>query len=411
MVLALHASGAADDVNVKFGAKRVSALHIAAAHGTDAVVRALMFAGADPNSLSRKKNTPLHFAADAGHPVILSDLLMTGACSNAKNQRQRTPLHLAAKGRVPCVSKLLLRGADKDSRDASGKTPLRVAAQHGQLGVVEKLLAAQANINVRADDHRSPLDIAASLGRLDVLRALLRHGGDSKACNAAGYTALHFVAYMEGHDNGGSVRVLMDSGADIEAKSACSSGHAPLHLAVQHRNLSSDAVKALLKEGSNVNVRGTAGDTPLHLACLSSNVGGVELLLRWGADETLVDNAGDTAADNVGGWDGQGGSDDEEQRKADDQRILDMLARAPADRSWRRRGWLVLARSRADKMELVEDSGSTNGSSAKVAKTRCDGRGAGEGGGGQAMIDLGSLVGRVVGLEAEGVFRLVVGFL
>lgn len=51
-----------------------------------------------------------------------------------------------------------------------------------------------------------------------------------------------------------------------------------------------------------------------------------------------------------------------EQRRLDDKRIHHMLARAPADRSWRRRGWLVLARSCPAKVQLAQDSDSGGGS-------------------------------------------------
>lgn len=91
-----------------------------------------------------------------------------------------------------------------------------------------------------------------------------------------------------------------------------------------------------------------------------------------------------------------------------------MRALAPADRSWRCRGWLVLARSRADNVQLVSDSRSSNGCrSAKIAKAKYDGLGAGEGRAGHqaTMADLEVVVRRVVGLDAEDVFRSVTGFL
>ncbi|CAM9192128.1 unnamed protein product, partial [Ectocarpus fasciculatus] len=88
----------------------------------------------------------------------------------------------------------------------------------------------------------------------------------------------------------------------------------------------------------NVHARDLGDDTPLHTASSWSSVTGVELLLRWGADEQLTNKSGDTPADIVGAW---GLVYDEVD--ADDQRIRRMLARAPADRSWRRRGWLVLS--------------------------------------------------------------------
>lgn len=117
-------------------------------------------------------------------------------------------------------------------------------------------------------------------------------------------------------------------------------------------------------------------------------MGSVELLLRWGADEALVNQDGKTAADEVERWDwnneeedrdySEEESDDEEdsddddtkehRRKADDRRIRHMLVRAPADRLWRRRGWLGLARSHPDKVQIVNSRSSGDGDgSTKVA--------------------------------------------
>lgn len=100
---------------------------------------------------------------------------------------------------------------------------------------------------------------------------------------------------------------------------------------------------------------------------------------------------------------------EDEQRRADDRRVRHMLARAPADRSWRRLGWLVLARSCPAKVQLAQDSGGGGGrsdSSTKIAK-------ASHGGGDRVRdeaADLALLVGRVVDLDAEDIFRLVLGF-
>ena len=420
MVVALLRAGAKGDVNITFGGQQDSALHVAASLGAEGASRALMCAGADPSLPNAYSLTPLHLAAEQGHHGVVSDLLVGGADPSVVALNEETPLHLAAdRGHVSCVSKLLLGGADKNSRNSDGKTPLYMAAQNKELDAIEELLAAKADPDIRDDYGCRPLDIAAVQdNNVEVLRVLVLHGGDVKACDDDGYTALHHVADVDGPDreyvNSGSVRLLLEAGADIEAKANGDYGcRTPLHVSVCRRGSQSGTVCALLRGGADVNGRDERKYTPLHYACSCSNVGGVELLLRWGADETLEDELGGTPADEVGVWE-QDQVEDEE-RKADDKRIRHMLARAPADRSWRRRGWLVLARSRPDRVQLVNDSRSRNGdSSTKVAKARCDGFGAGGGrarSAGDQSPDLACLVDRVVGLDADGVFRLIVGFL
>ena len=63
----------------------------------------------------------------------------------------------------------------------------------------------------------------------------------------------------------------------------------------------------------------------------------MDSLLRAGADETIVDDEGRTVAEVIGR-----GSEEEDSLPQDAELVLELLANAPADRAWRRRGYLVL---------------------------------------------------------------------
>ncbi|CAN0466538.1 unnamed protein product, partial [Ectocarpus sp. 12 AP-2014] len=76
----------------------------------------------------------------------------------------------------------------------------------------------------------------------------------------------------------------------------------PLHFAVYRRIAPDGTIRALLQGGANVHARARHDNTPLHTACERSSVTGVELLLRWGADEKLTNSVGKTPADVVGAW-------------------------------------------------------------------------------------------------------------
>ncbi|CAN0486643.1 unnamed protein product, partial [Ectocarpus sp. 12 AP-2014] len=120
-------------------------------------------------------------------------------------------------------------------------------------------------------------------------------------------------------------------------------------------------------------------------------------------------NGGDTPADVVGAH--QNDLDGEE-REANNQRIRGILARTPAERSWRRRGWLVRSRSCPTRVQIANGSSSINGNSAKVARVSGEGSGRDdEETEDEILVDLRDLVGRLVELEADGLFRLVVGYL
>ncbi|CAB1116736.1 unnamed protein product [Ectocarpus sp. CCAP 1310/34] len=135
-----------------------------------------------------------------------------------------------------------------------------------------------------------------------VLRVLLGNGADANAKHVNNWkTALHHAAEpsRRGSDKGNAVRVLLEAGADIEAKTKdCSS--TPVHLSACSRSSTSGAILALLEGGADVNAEEVDRCPPLHLACAKSSVPAVELLLRWGANEKLVDSLGQTAADTLG---------------------------------------------------------------------------------------------------------------
>ncbi|CAN0326528.1 unnamed protein product, partial [Ectocarpus sp. 8 AP-2014] len=162
MVRALLSAGARSDVNVLFGAKLESALHVAAARGAEKASKALMIAGADPNLVNLGEFSPLHLATQAGHDRVIGVLLLNGAQVDAKTNAGDTPLHLAAsKGHTLCISELLMGGADKDVIDHEGETPLFKAAGNNHLGAVEKLLAAGADPGILSYSGVHRLEIAA----------------------------------------------------------------------------------------------------------------------------------------------------------------------------------------------------------------------------------------------------------
>ncbi len=391
MVLTLLLAGAEPDVNVKFGANRETALHVAAAYGSNPSCTHLLLSGADPNLLDIANYSPLHLAALAGHDGIIYKLLLKGARPDTKSSKsQLTPLHVAAfKGHASCVSALVRGGAYKDPRNGMGETPLHLAAQGNKVAAALELLAAGAAIDIGDTNKRSPLNVAALHGQVDV------------------------------------IRVLIKAGADVESKGLYD--ETPLQLAANRGD--AGTMQELLEMGADVHARDWDGNTPLHLACAHICVDAVELLLRWGADEGATNDCGEDAEDTVKFFlndsnDSDDDSDDDfdeffdeeqypEQCQTDGKRICEMLARAPADRSWRRRGWLVLARSIPAKVNFAINKGSgSDRSSAKEADTSGgDSEGSGSGGAGGHTIEIRRLLGWLICLEVENVFRSVVSFL
>ncbi|KAJ1483760.1 ankyrin repeat-containing domain protein, partial [Baffinella frigidus] len=93
-----------------------------------------------------------------------------------------------------------------------------------------------------------------------------------------GQTPLHIAAQ---HGREGTVRLLLDRGADVSAESR--DGDTPLH-DVARDSGHEGVARALIHKGADVEKGNTAGLTPLHKAAIFGNEVVAVLLLEHGAD-------------------------------------------------------------------------------------------------------------------------------
>ena len=177
------------------GQRRQTPLYWAAREGHEAVVKALIEAGADVNKAKNDGETPLYMAASNGHEAVVKALIEAGADVNKADDDGWTPLYMAAaNGHEAVVKALIEAGADVNkARDDGGRrctlplqrprgggqgadrgrrgrqqggqrrqTPLYMAAQEGHEAVVKALIEAGADVNKADDDGETPLYMAAS---------------------------------------------------------------------------------------------------------------------------------------------------------------------------------------------------------------------------------------------------------
>ncbi|CAM9158197.1 unnamed protein product [Ectocarpus sp. 12 AP-2014] len=196
-------------------------------------------------------------------------------------------------------------------------------------------------------------------------------------------------------------------------------GQTASHFAAKARN--NEALLALLRRGASVDQKTDDGLTALHLAGPMEGDDmdhTVDILLRWAVDQdgkTPVDLFTESALQLEG------------QRKCLElERAVELLARAPADRAWRRRCWLVILRERTNNERkghgsrrrkgnnvgsgegaLLRD-GERGGSNKVRRGERSRGRGRARA---AVKVDLRGLVNTLVGLQSDGVFCTIVGYI
>ena len=198
--------------------------------------------------------------------------------------------------------------------------------------MVEALLEDGLDLTYRVTEFEwSPLDDAVAGGTENILWMIINHGAEVDSPGSDGHTALHIAA----------IHMLVEAGADIHAGNINMA--IPLHAAAE--GVAPEACLALLKFGADLNAKIRGGETALHRvapkAAHRDAVQMVDLLLRWGADETAVCSNGRTAEDMIG-------TRHVYRRHSipdSTERVRTLLARAPADRAWRRRGLLALCRA------------------------------------------------------------------
>ena len=125
----------------------------------------------------------------------------------------------------------------------------------------------------------------------EVAALLLDRGADleAKAKNDNGRTPLHLAAWW--NDNPEMVELLLDRGANIEAQDDY--GSTPLHLATTIGN-NPEVAALLLNRGADIEARDDNVGTPLHWAANNPEV--TALLLDRGADIAAKGHAGSTPA-------------------------------------------------------------------------------------------------------------------
>ena len=218
----------------------------------------------DVNLRIRSGMTPLMHAADKGNAECLNVLIKSGTNVNLADINHRTALMYAVQcGSTECIRLLLEAKADVNACSRVQETCLFEAISSGNETCVKLLCESGADVNIANNVGNSPFTFAVVYGRIEIIKYLVSLGADVNRRNSEGQTALMMAVnhkkllrfgkgvmrtYLKGKENPGCVKVLLELGADVNAKD--NYGKTALFLASVRGYV--DCVRLLLKENADI---------------------------------------------------------------------------------------------------------------------------------------------------------------
>ena len=257
----------------------LSPLHIAAGEGHAHVVQMLLAASAPPTLLSGAGAPPLVVAAQSDHAVdALETLLQAGAPLAMRDDRRQTALHAAARaGCVEATMRLLSAARADEARKLAER-------------VTETRSNREPFIELRDRWHRTALHWAVVNQRLEIVSLLVAAGASvnglampprkhNRSTSLPRETPLHSSARLPPNAAAPLIRKLLAASADPNRSDQF--GQTPLHVAVvtsQHLSAvavcefgagTAVAVVALLDGGGSATCLDDARRTPRQLLLMN----------------------------------------------------------------------------------------------------------------------------------------------
>ncbi|XP_022336709.2 uncharacterized protein LOC111132656 isoform X3 [Crassostrea virginica] len=252
----------------------------------------------------RTGNTPLIWAAKRGHTKIVQLLLKHGADITLRNYENQTAVEVASAG----IRTILLDSVERSTE--SFHRLLLQAAWQGNIKVLKKLLSENKvrDVNCENSEGLTALLLACrdiqlferlstQMNRpydpVECVQELLSHRANVHAVDGDDMTCLHYTSKSKAALAVSVMQAILTAEPNIESKDKRL--FAPIHCASQTGNV--ECLEVLLEGGTEVNCRGFAGATPLHITAYNDHERAACSLLKHGADVTLTDDRGLTALD------------------------------------------------------------------------------------------------------------------
>ncbi|XP_007480986.1 2-5A-dependent ribonuclease [Monodelphis domestica] len=261
-------------------------------HGAFGLVQQLLEEGADINVRGVGGWTPLHKAVAECNKEMVQLLLDKGADPYIRKDNGATPFIVAGiMGDVNLLRLFLSKGSDVNEHDNNGFTAFMEAACYGEVEALELLYENGANVNLGRQTSEEQKKLgkggctalmdAAQNGHVNAVKILLeKMGADVNVCDNMGRNVLfHSLLNDEIANVKQIVHILLAHGTDVNVRGE--KGKTPLILAVEKDD---ELVKMLLeKDGIDINETDSDGNTALLLAVEKNRVGIAKLLCESGA--------------------------------------------------------------------------------------------------------------------------------
>ncbi len=229
-------------------------------------------------------STPLHKTADWGNLTLFKALLVRGANITAVDSHGNTVLHNAASSQNYQIAReALVLGVPVDAPARYG-TALQQAVPYTNLSFVKLLVDNGADVNYRSPQRFTPFLAAAQpKGGKDnrsILEFLVQHGANMSAQWKGGRNAMPLAAT----GNPSAVRFLIENGEDVNVRT--DTGVTPLHTvarSVFRDETAWESARILIGAGADVNAKTDAGLTPVLTAIMAKNEDYFFLLVENGA--------------------------------------------------------------------------------------------------------------------------------
>ncbi|KAI8810191.1 ankyrin repeat-containing domain protein [Cladochytrium replicatum] len=234
------------------------------------LVQVLRNKGASPQSIIDSLLTPVYLNEDTRRRHFSPD--------DSDQIMRRQSLNRAIQfNYFDAVKTLIEMGVSIENADADFRRSIHLAAEAGRLDVISLLHQHGAQLDVRVDHTGAQgIHFAALNGHTDVVEFFLNNGISPEVSDLENEAVIHYAARCR-RDNAAVVKLLLDKGVDVEAKS--SNKRRPLHLVAEFG--SAETCRELLTHDADVNARiPKEFNFPLYLAVTFEHPEVVEVLLE-----------------------------------------------------------------------------------------------------------------------------------